>query len=375
MVDYDVIVLGLGCAGLASCVELADRGCDVLGLEQHSIVNEYGSSHGDIRLFRFAYHEGEAYVPLLYESVEKWESLEPYAEGRVFEDNGSVTIGYDGSEKLQDARATCESEGIDYELFTGSEFSDQFEMWDLPDEMTALYQGDGGVLYSGRGLRAMKEQASEKGVDVETQVSVDEWEADETGVSVVVDGEVVTGDSLVVTTGPWAADIPELSELLTVERHLVSFLEYSGVSGFSSDNAPVWVFDGGKDNRFYGSPSVSGSSEVKLGYLSGDTSASISDFRREWSVGELRPELLFAREQFSVQPRSVRGEVCPLTHTPDGDFVIDESEEYSNVFYGVGLSGHGMKLAPAIGRLVGECVVDGETEDKFSLRRFTGGSE
>lgn len=76
MSKYDVIVIGLGCAGAAVCSELSQQGKDVIGIEQFNIVNEYGSSHGDIRLFRFAYHEESEYVPLLYESSKRWKELE-----------------------------------------------------------------------------------------------------------------------------------------------------------------------------------------------------------------------------------------------------------------------------------------------------------
>ena len=62
---HDVIVVGVGAMGSATIHHLARRGLSVLGLEQFDIPNDLGSSHGVNRIFRLAYYEGPAYVPLM----------------------------------------------------------------------------------------------------------------------------------------------------------------------------------------------------------------------------------------------------------------------------------------------------------------------
>ena len=62
---YDVIVIGVGGMGSATCYQLAKRGQRVLGLERFDIPHSMGSSHGDTRMLRLAYFEGQAYVPLV----------------------------------------------------------------------------------------------------------------------------------------------------------------------------------------------------------------------------------------------------------------------------------------------------------------------
>jgi len=370
MTDYDVVVIGLGCAGLAACTELAKRDKKVLGIDKYRIVNDYGSSHGDIRLFRFAYHEGKEYIPLLYESRDKWNSLTEEQNKPIFEQNGSATIGETNTGKLNAAQKTCESADIEYTLYNGAEFSEMFPMWDLSEDFTVLYQQDGGIVHSRRGLHELKSQAIKNGVTIQTQTNVRNWEQDTENVKVTLDtGKKIAAESLVFTTGPWAEDIDELKDLLTVERHLVSFLDYPNTPEFSSSKAPVWVYED-KSSQFYGAPDTD-SSQVKLGNLDGDRQTTIDSINRNWSYAELAPEANFSRKTFSKQPESITGEVCPLTHTPDGNFIIDSSNTHKNVFYGVGLSGHGLKLAPAIGRLIADCVVDKHTNEMFSLNRFS----
>ena len=62
---FDVIVLGVGSMGSATCCFLAERGHRVLGLEQFDIPHELGSHLGQSRIIRKAYFEHSDYVPLL----------------------------------------------------------------------------------------------------------------------------------------------------------------------------------------------------------------------------------------------------------------------------------------------------------------------
>ncbi len=79
---YDAIVIGLGGMGPASAFHLARRGQKVLGLEQHALLHELGSSHGPTRIIRLAYHEHPSYVPLLRRAYELWHELERLAVSR-----------------------------------------------------------------------------------------------------------------------------------------------------------------------------------------------------------------------------------------------------------------------------------------------------
>ena len=55
MTVRDVVVLGLGIHGSAAVFELAQRGLDVVGIEQFEPAHARGSSHGATRMIRRAY--------------------------------------------------------------------------------------------------------------------------------------------------------------------------------------------------------------------------------------------------------------------------------------------------------------------------------
>ena len=60
--------------------------------------------------------------------------------------------------------------------------------------------------------------------------------------------------------------------------------------------------------------------------------------------------------------------------TPDSNPIIGKSHKIKNLYFAVGLSGHGFKLAPIIGKLLSDLIVDNKTYsllENFLVSRFT----
>ena len=56
-------------------------------------------------------------------------------------------------------------------------------------------------------------------------------------------------------------------------------------------------------------------------------------------------------------------ETCRYTNSPDGDFIIDSlPDSNQSVVYALGFSGHGFKFAPAIGEVLADLALAGETQ-------------
>ncbi len=60
---YDIIILGAGSMGMSAGYHLAKEGRKVLMLDSYHPPHNHGSHHGETRIIRHAYGEGEAYVP------------------------------------------------------------------------------------------------------------------------------------------------------------------------------------------------------------------------------------------------------------------------------------------------------------------------
>ena len=73
---YDFIVVGLGAHGSSTLYQLSKTDKKVLGIDSFSIGHNNGSSHGESRMIRFSYSNGEHYVPMLLRSKEIWNEIE-----------------------------------------------------------------------------------------------------------------------------------------------------------------------------------------------------------------------------------------------------------------------------------------------------------
>src|SRR5207245_9022450 len=88
-----VAVIGGGAMGAATSWRLAKRGVDVVCYDRYSPPHSLGSSHGESRIIRTAYFEGDWYVPLLQEAFTLWRELEASSGKRLLMMNGVVMIG------------------------------------------------------------------------------------------------------------------------------------------------------------------------------------------------------------------------------------------------------------------------------------------
>lgn len=377
--DYDVVVIGLGCTGIATSYELSKRGYDVLGVDQFDTPNERGSSHGRSRIIRLAYPEGGKYIPMLRHSYDMWFELESTVDRTVYERTHSLTIGEPSSAKVEAARDSCEENDIAYDILTGGEVSDRFDAWSLPDRMIALHQMNGGVLDVNTCLEGQLECARDNGFESLTGERVIDWEGGENSF-VETESNKIYCDNIVIASGPWAAESDTvLSELLEVERHAIC--EFSPKNELDEDisdqyrgqDFPVWMMDTG-ERDFYGLP-MYGDTSVKIGDVTaGSIVDSMDDFEYDCSNLEASTARGFC-DEFLTADRMVLDSIkaCPLTHTEDGDFIIDSLPDYDNVFVGTGMSGHGFKLSPAVGRIIASLVDETDVDfekPNFSIDRF-----
>src|SRR5678815_3781590 len=90
---YDVIVIGVGSMGAATCYYLAKRGQKVLGLDQFDISHEMGSHGGQSRIIRKAYFEHPDYVPLLERAYDNWETFEKEIGEQLYYKTGLLYAG------------------------------------------------------------------------------------------------------------------------------------------------------------------------------------------------------------------------------------------------------------------------------------------
>src|SRR3954462_10780051 len=121
--SYDVIVIGVGAMGAATCDQLARRGVRVLGLEQFGLVHAMGSSHGHTRMIRLAYYEHPDYVPLLRRAYALWDELEARTGERVLYRTGGIYMGPPDGEVVSGALSAARRHGLAHESLTHTDLA------------------------------------------------------------------------------------------------------------------------------------------------------------------------------------------------------------------------------------------------------------
>src|SRR6201995_5598561 len=89
----DVIVLGLGANGSSALYNLSKTNKKVLGIDRFTPPHSFGSSHGESRIIRQAYHENPMYVPFVKTAYTYWDEIERPSGQKLLLKTGGIMLG------------------------------------------------------------------------------------------------------------------------------------------------------------------------------------------------------------------------------------------------------------------------------------------
>ncbi|QCS54880.1 FAD-dependent oxidoreductase [Priestia flexa] len=121
MMKYDVIVVGAGSMGMAAGYFLAKKGQRVLLIDAFDPPHTSGSHHGETRIIRYAYGEGEEYVPLALRAKELWEELEKESGRSFFLKTGVLSVGEETSSFIQTVISSAKIYSLPLEVLNAVE--------------------------------------------------------------------------------------------------------------------------------------------------------------------------------------------------------------------------------------------------------------
>ncbi|MCH2500246.1 MAG: N-methyl-L-tryptophan oxidase [SAR202 cluster bacterium] len=371
MPSYDAIVIGVGGMGSAAVYHLARRGLQVLGLEKHAIPHEMGSSHGYSRMIRYTLQEHPSYVPLVRRSYELWHEMEETAGEELMVTTGSIRAGAPDSPFFLNAQEACDLHSIPYEILTASEVNKRFPGYRFPEEISSVYQADGGFLLPERCIVTHVQAAERAGADVHSQETVLDWEVRGDGVQVRTDRDTYTAGRLVVTAGPWAANlVPELAAYAVPERQVMGWFQPKRPELYAAEAFPVFgVFT--EEGRYYGFPS-----HAVPGFKIGRAHHLLQKVDPDAIDREVHPEdediLRQAVNRYFplAAGKLLDGKTCMYTNTPDEHFMIGTLDGQPQVSVAAGFSGHGFKFASVIGEIMADLAQNGATEHDINLFRL-----
>ena len=149
---FDIIVLGVGSMGSATCFQLAKRGYSVLGLEQFSISHENGSHTGQSRLIRKAYFEHPDYVPLLERAYQNWADLEALTGDKVYYRTGLLYFAKPENELMRGVHESADRYNLALETLDTEGVLAKYPQFNLPTDFEKLLEPDAGFITPERAI-------------------------------------------------------------------------------------------------------------------------------------------------------------------------------------------------------------------------------
>ncbi|MCB9151194.1 MAG: N-methyl-L-tryptophan oxidase [Caldilineaceae bacterium] len=377
---FNTIVVGLGTMGSAAAYYLARRGKRVLGLERFDIPHDQGSYQGYTRIIRMPYYEHPSYVMLLKRAYELWREIEQQSGQRLLYTNGSLDIGPADSWVFKGALRSAMEYELQHEVFTGLELAQRYPGYQLPHDIMALYQPDGGFLAPESCVVSYCFAAMRHGAELHGREGVLRWEPlpGGEGVRVYTERAIYEADSLVITAGAWNDEMLSfLRNTAVPELQVLAWFQPKRPEFFTQESFPVFnlLVDEG---RYYGFPvhTVPG---FKIGKYHHLEERGHPDALRRDVVAE-DEEIL--RECVARYFPAAAGPVmtlksCMFTNAPDGHFIIDLHPEHPQVSYASACSGHGFKFGSVIGEILADLAQYRQTRhniDLFTHARFQGQS-
>jgi len=362
-----IVVVGTGVMGLSAARVLAERGHEVIGLDQFGVGTALASSSGLTRIWRLA-HPDRPRVRLAKWTVELWGRLEQDTGRQLLLRSGLLWRGGE-AESVASALA---AEDVTHEVVDEATQRRRFPELGWQPGRPVVWQPEAGTVWAAEALAASAELLQRAGgqlLDGVTVTSVENREGG--GVRVVTDSRRFEADVAIVTAGPWAS--PFLAGL-GLEIALAPVLEQvtyvrGGDVPWQERPCVIDVPDDASSFGLYGVPTPGTGYKVGIDepvrvFDPASDDRSPDPVRERAAVDRVRADIP------GFDPTPIRSELCAWTDSPDGKFILDR---VGDVVIGCGDSGQGFKFHPMFGEVLGD-LAEGATPHAdagcFGVGRF-----
>jgi sarcosine oxidase, subunit beta len=374
MGTVEVAIVGGGIHGVSAGYHLAKQGVRARLFESGGPASgPTGRSSAVCR----AFYTNPFLAATARESMEIFRSFREVSGGRAsgFRQTGALFLhGPEDGASVRDAAAILAALGTEVELLDENELRRQYPDVDPTGIRVAAWEAGAGYADPVLTTQALLERAVEMGLDARLHCPVTELRSRPGGGAVIVDtrGSQTECARLLISAGPWTrplarqlgADVP-----LSVERHYVATFGWNQVRP-----VPFVLVD--VPAGYYMKPE--GAELFLAGSLTPEDRADPDHFSASITRDEMArmAACVTARVPRLAAADSRGGWASLYDVSPDWQPVIGEIAE--GVFVDAGTSGHGFKLAPALGRHIATLVAGGPVDAglaQFHPRRFESHAE
>ncbi|QMU30392.1 N-methyl-L-tryptophan oxidase [Adhaeribacter radiodurans] len=368
---FDVMVVGLGAAGSSALYHLSKTGKKVCGIDQFLPPHPYGSSHGQSRIIRQAYHEDPLYVPFIKRAYVLWEEIEKNSGKQLFLKTGGLMLGHPDTGVIKGAELSAKMHDIPYAYLSNQEISTRFPAFKPGNNVVGVIEENAGILFPEDCIKAHLEVAATNNSKILKNEKVTTIHTHSDVVEVVTTQGKYRANKVIIATGAWISEfIPELNLPLTVERQVLYWFK-TNESRVRVDNLPIYIWEYAPGKMFYGFPDLGDG--IKVAHHHAGEPTSVHTLNRNISQEEIDSMRNVISTHFNLNAAFNYGTVCMYTNTPDERFIIDYHPQHKNMIIASPCSGHGFKFASVTGRLLSQLALNEKPEldiSLFSISRF-----
>lgn len=358
-VKAEAVIIGGGVMGTSILYNLASRGVKAPVLLERDTLGSgsTGRSSGAVRM----HYSTTVNADLAWQSLKVFQDFDEIVGGG---DVGFVKTGYmvfvpeDAVSGLEHNIAIQQAVGIDTRIISREEAHELAPMFQFNDGEAFAWEPESGHADPSGTALAYATRARELGAEVVLESAA--LDVDVSGgkvVAVTTATERYETDIAVVATGPWSSrfmsrlgfDLP-----LEATRHEVFLLR--------RPMDKLAFHPGGADmaNLTYFRPE--GSDLTLVGNGNAEDIADPDDYNPRHNTDHLQDVWLrLARRLPEIADAELyTGYAGLYTSTPDLHPVVDRVDGIDGLYICTGYSGHGFKLAPAVGIVMAELILDGE---------------
>nr|XP_009860715.1 peroxisomal sarcosine oxidase [Ciona intestinalis]XP_026693472.1 peroxisomal sarcosine oxidase [Ciona intestinalis] len=383
--DYDVIVIGGGVEGLSTARYLAKQSCRSLLLEQFLVPNNRGSSGGFSRTIRHSYNTLQ-HALMMPSSFKEWRELEKECNKKLLINTGVLSMCSNDNQK--EIQANLKQIGIDYTFYKSEEIAKVFPGLN-GGEYNAIYEREACIMKSDECLRCLRDSyISSGGTLLELQRVIAINPINEHRVEVRTPENVFVAESVVLTCGAWTNKMLKplgLKLPLKVQKTDAFYWKTKDEKMFSASNGfPVSCVMKNDGNLCYSLSSFKYPGLVKVALHKGievdedNRDAPLSQEQRQAWKKDFKELTTFVKEHYpGLEPVPSIHEACLYTMTPDEDFILDSHPSHRNIIIGAGFSGHGFKMGPVVGEILGSLALKRKPKvdtHSFLISRFSASS-
>ncbi|GHI00981.1 N-methyl-L-tryptophan oxidase [Neobacillus kokaensis] len=378
--NADVAVIGVGTMGSMVMWQLAKRGAAVIGFEQFGIGHDRSAAGGESRLFRTAGYAplkntNSLFVPILLESYNLWRELEKETGQDLLTINGGLMMGNPDEEFVKNIMEAIHEFQLDHEIFEGESAKKRFPQHRLLDGEIMVLDKLAGYIRPELSVVTASRRAEELGAVIHRYTCVEEIEQENERVRIKANGKNYYVGKVVISAGPWTGKFLRnvKKSVITPKKIGMTWYPSKNISLFKPDRFPGFMRISNGIN-FFGVPTIDGTMvKVALNTLYGD----IEDpyhVDKNIAIDELET-INSAVQSFlpDLIPEPTRVSVHMDGYTEDNDSMVGEVPGMKNVFVISGFSGGGFKMAPGMGKIGADLILDGKTYhniDHLSPSRF-----